>query len=166
MKHSLQRSYFQTKQVSVHACCEFAWSAGVQEEKTDCADCYDWISPTTFRQTTVNVTAPLDSYLCIQLPFIFLLYFCEFQAQARLNESSQKLDLLKYSLEQRLNELPKNHPKSSLIMEELSLMSSPALSPRQSFISTQNHNSTVKNQYSTKPAALTGEQHLLPSDLP
>ncbi|KTF75072.1 hypothetical protein cypCar_00022348 [Cyprinus carpio] len=79
------------------------------------------------------------------------------EAQARFNESSQKLDLLKYSLEQRLNELPKNHPKSSLIMEELSLMSSPALSPRQSFISTQNHNSTVKNQYSTKPAALTDE---------
>uniref|UniRef100_A0A671MT06 protein kinase C n=1 Tax=Sinocyclocheilus anshuiensis TaxID=1608454 RepID=A0A671MT06_9TELE len=79
------------------------------------------------------------------------------EAQARFNESSQKLDLLKYSLEQRLNELPKNHPKSSLIMEELSLISSPALSPRQSFISTQNHNSTVKNQYSTKPAALTGK---------
>ncbi|XP_067218490.1 serine/threonine-protein kinase N2 isoform X1 [Chanodichthys erythropterus] len=79
------------------------------------------------------------------------------EAQARFNESNQKLDLLKYSLEQRLNELPKNHPKSSLIMEELSLMSSPALSPRQSFISTQNHNSTVKNQYSTKPAALTGK---------
>ncbi|KAK7159053.1 hypothetical protein R3I94_005400 [Phoxinus phoxinus] len=79
------------------------------------------------------------------------------EAQARFNESNQKLDLLKYSLEQRLNELPKNHPKSSLIMEELSLMSSPALSPRQSFISTQNHNSTVKNQNSTKPAALTGK---------
>ncbi|XP_073732213.1 serine/threonine-protein kinase N2 [Misgurnus anguillicaudatus] len=79
------------------------------------------------------------------------------EAQARFNESSQKLDLLKYSLEQRLNELPKNHPKSSLIMEELSLLSSPALSPRQSLISTQNQNSTVKNQYSTKPAALTGK---------
>ncbi|KAA0719131.1 Serine/threonine-protein kinase N2 [Triplophysa tibetana] len=79
------------------------------------------------------------------------------EAQARFNESSQKLDLLKYSLEQRLNELPKNHPKSSLIMEELSLMSSPALSPRQSFISTQKQHSTVKNQYSTKPAALTGK---------
>ncbi|XP_051990124.1 serine/threonine-protein kinase N2-like isoform X2 [Xyrauchen texanus] len=79
------------------------------------------------------------------------------EAQARFNESNQKLDLLKYSLEQRLNELPKNHPKSSLIMEELSLMSSPALSPRQSFISTHNQHSTVKNQYSTKPAALTGK---------
>uniref|UniRef100_A0A7N4PH83 Serine/threonine-protein kinase N2 n=1 Tax=Sarcophilus harrisii TaxID=9305 RepID=A0A7N4PH83_SARHA len=73
------------------------------------------------------------------------------EAQARFNESSQKLDLLKYSLEQRLNELPKNHPKSSIIIEELSLVASPTLSPRQSVISTQ-------NQYSTlcKPAALTG----------
>ncbi|KPP70424.1 serine/threonine-protein kinase N2-like, partial [Scleropages formosus] len=60
------------------------------------------------------------------------------EAQARFNESSQKLDLLKFSLEQRLSELPKNHPKSSIITEELALVSSPALSPRQSIISTQN----------------------------
>ncbi|XP_030629130.1 serine/threonine-protein kinase N2 isoform X2 [Chanos chanos] len=73
------------------------------------------------------------------------------EAQARFNESNQKLDLLKYSLEQRLSELPKNHPKSSVIMEELSLMASPALSPRQSIISSPNQYSTV-----TKPAALTG----------
>ncbi|XP_051712246.1 serine/threonine-protein kinase N2 isoform X5 [Oryctolagus cuniculus] len=73
------------------------------------------------------------------------------KAQARFNESSQKLDLLKYSLEQRLNELPKNHPKSSIIIEELSLVASPTLSPRQSMISTQNQYSTL-----SKPAALTG----------
>uniref|UniRef100_A0A3B4ZJR3 protein kinase C n=1 Tax=Stegastes partitus TaxID=144197 RepID=A0A3B4ZJR3_9TELE len=73
------------------------------------------------------------------------------EAQARFNESSQKLDLLRYSLEQRLNELPKNHPRSISIIEELSLLSSPALSPRSSIISTQNQYSTV-----TKPAALTG----------
>ncbi|KAM6166967.1 serine/threonine-protein kinase N2 isoform 2-T2 [Erethizon dorsatum] len=73
------------------------------------------------------------------------------EAQARFNESSQKLDLLKYSLEQRLNELPKNHPKSSIIIEELSLVTSPTLSPRQSMISTQNQYSTL-----SKPAALTG----------
>ncbi|CAB1317772.1 unnamed protein product, partial [Coregonus sp. 'balchen'] len=72
-------------------------------------------------------------------------------AQARFNESSQKLDLLKYSLEQRLSELPKNHPRSSSIVQELSLMASPALSPRSSIISTQNQYSTV-----AKPAALTG----------
>uniref|UniRef100_A0A3Q0SWH8 protein kinase C n=1 Tax=Amphilophus citrinellus TaxID=61819 RepID=A0A3Q0SWH8_AMPCI len=73
------------------------------------------------------------------------------EAQARFNESSQKLDLLRYSLEQRLAELPKNHPRSNSIIEELSLLSSPALSPRSSIISTQNQYSTV-----TKPAALTG----------
>eukprot|EP00069_Balaena_mysticetus_P006473 bmy_18632T0 len=74
------------------------------------------------------------------------------KAQARFNESSQKLDLLKYSLEQRLNELPKNHPKSSIIIEELSLVASPTLSPRQSMISTQNQYSTL-----SKPAALTDD---------
>ncbi|XP_055099983.2 serine/threonine-protein kinase N2-like isoform X1 [Symphalangus syndactylus] len=74
------------------------------------------------------------------------------EAQARFNESSQKLDLLSYSLEQRLNELPKNHPKSSIIIEELSLVAaSPTLSPRQSKISTQNQYSSL-----SKPAALTG----------
>ncbi|XP_053325152.1 serine/threonine-protein kinase N2 isoform X2 [Spea bombifrons] len=73
------------------------------------------------------------------------------EAQSRFNESSQKLDLLKYSLEQRLSELPKNHPKSSIIIEELSLVASPTLSPRQSIISTQNQYSTL-----SKPAALTG----------
>lgn len=83
-----------------------------------------------------------------QILYLFL-YFKK--AQARFNESSQKLDLLKYSLEQRLNELPKNHPKSSIIIEELSLVSSPTLSPRQSVISTQNQYSTL-----SKPAALTG----------
>ncbi|XP_075414185.1 serine/threonine-protein kinase N2 [Tenrec ecaudatus] len=73
------------------------------------------------------------------------------EAQARFNESSQKLDLLKYSLEQRLNELPRNHPKSSVIIEELSLVASPTLSPRQSVISPPNQYSTL-----SKPAALTG----------
>lgn len=83
--------------------------------------------------------------------------FSLFKAQARFNESSQKLDLLKYSLEQRLNELPKNHPKSTIIIEELSLVASPTLSPRQSMISTQNQYSTL-----SKPAALTGMWHVAP----
>uniref|UniRef100_A0A8B9HTA3 protein kinase C n=1 Tax=Astyanax mexicanus TaxID=7994 RepID=A0A8B9HTA3_ASTMX len=73
------------------------------------------------------------------------------EAQARFNESSQKLDLLKFSLEQRLSELPKNHPKASVISEELAMVASPPQSPRQSIISSQNQYSTV-----AKPAALTG----------
>ncbi|XP_053543317.1 serine/threonine-protein kinase N2 isoform X2 [Ictalurus punctatus] len=75
------------------------------------------------------------------------------EAQARFNESSQKLDLLKLSLEQRLSELPPQHPKSSVIMEELVFMSSAALSPRHSLVSTH-----TPSPYSTlaKPAALTG----------
>lgn len=83
----------------------------------------------------------------------FILFLRHFQAQARFNESSQKLDLLRYSLEQRLSELPKNHPRISSIVEELTLLSSPVLSPRSSIISTQNQYSTV-----TKPAALTGSR--------
>lgn len=77
------------------------------------------------------------------------------QAQARFNESSQKLDLLKLSLEQRLSELPPQHPKSSVIMEELVFMSSAALSPRHSLVSTH-----TPSPYGTlaKPAALTGER--------
>ncbi|KAK2831764.1 hypothetical protein Q7C36_016850 [Tachysurus vachellii] len=75
------------------------------------------------------------------------------EAQARFNESSQKLDLLKLSLEQRLTELPPQHSKSSVIMEELVFMSSAALSPRHSLVSTH-----TPSPYSTlvKPAALTG----------
>ncbi|XP_057713382.1 serine/threonine-protein kinase N2 isoform X2 [Corythoichthys intestinalis] len=73
------------------------------------------------------------------------------EAQARFNESSQKLDLLRHSLERRLGELPKNHPRNGGIVEELSLLSTPVLSPRSGIISAQNQYSTV-----TKPAALTG----------
>ncbi|KAJ8276966.1 hypothetical protein GJAV_G00069890, partial [Gymnothorax javanicus] len=73
------------------------------------------------------------------------------EAQARFEESSQKLDLLKYSLEQRLKELPKNHSSVSLITEELSQMASPSVKARQSLFSSQNQYRTV-----AKPAALTG----------
>lgn len=73
------------------------------------------------------------------------------QAQSRLSEASQRLDLLKDSLDQRLAELPEDHPKASVIKEELALASSPAFSSR--------HGAPyLYNQYSTlsKPSPLTG----------
>ncbi|TNM85515.1 hypothetical protein fugu_007786 [Takifugu bimaculatus] len=73
------------------------------------------------------------------------------EAQSRLSEASQRLDLLRDSLEQRLAELPEDHPKASVIKEELVLASSPAFSSL--------HGAPyLHNQYSTlnKPSPLTG----------
>ncbi|XP_004539309.1 serine/threonine-protein kinase N1 isoform X3 [Maylandia zebra] len=73
------------------------------------------------------------------------------EAQSRLSEASQRLDLLRDSLDQRLAELPEDHPKASIIKEELVLASSPAFSSR--------HGAPyLQNQYTTlsKPSPLTG----------
>uniref|UniRef100_A0A4W6FLP7 protein kinase C n=1 Tax=Lates calcarifer TaxID=8187 RepID=A0A4W6FLP7_LATCA len=73
------------------------------------------------------------------------------EAQSRLSEASQRLDLLRDSLDQRLAELPEDHPKASVIKEEMVLASSPAFSSR--------HGAPyLHNQYSTlnKPSPLTG----------
>uniref|UniRef100_A0A3Q3KRG2 protein kinase C n=1 Tax=Monopterus albus TaxID=43700 RepID=A0A3Q3KRG2_MONAL len=73
------------------------------------------------------------------------------EAQSRLSEASQHLDLLRVSLDQRLEELPEDHPKASVIKEELVLASSPTFSSR--------HGAPyLHNQYSTlsKPSPLTG----------
>ncbi|XP_045061186.1 serine/threonine-protein kinase N1-like isoform X1 [Coregonus clupeaformis] len=73
------------------------------------------------------------------------------EAQCRLSEASQRLDLLRDSLDQRLADLPEDHPKACLIKEELVLASSPAFSSRHSA-------PYFHNQYSTlsKPSPLTG----------
>ncbi|KAK7940213.1 hypothetical protein WMY93_003539 [Mugilogobius chulae] len=80
------------------------------------------------------------------------------EAQCGLSESTQRLDLLKCSLEQRLQELPEDHPKACLIKEELVLATSTSFSSRHSA-------PYVHNQYSTlsKPSPLTGtlQVHLL-----
>ncbi|XP_036070018.1 serine/threonine-protein kinase N1 isoform X2 [Oryzias melastigma] len=73
------------------------------------------------------------------------------EAQSRLSEASQRLDLLRDSLDRRLAELPEDHPKANVIKEELVLAASPAFSSR--------HGAPyLQNQYSTlnKPSPLTG----------
>ncbi|KAK1885823.1 Serine/threonine-protein kinase N2 [Dissostichus eleginoides] len=73
------------------------------------------------------------------------------EAQSRLSEASLRLDLLRQSLDRRLSELPEDHPKASVIKEELVLASSPVFSSRHSA-------PYLHNQYSTlnKPSPLTG----------
>uniref|UniRef100_A0A8C2Z9R8 protein kinase C n=1 Tax=Cyclopterus lumpus TaxID=8103 RepID=A0A8C2Z9R8_CYCLU len=69
-------------------------------------------------------------------------------AQARMQESSQKVDLLSLSLERRFSELPRDHPKHAAIKEELLLGTPPSCRiPRKPSSSSSS---------SFKPASLTG----------
>uniref|UniRef100_A0A8C3SKD7 Protein kinase C n=1 Tax=Chelydra serpentina TaxID=8475 RepID=A0A8C3SKD7_CHESE len=68
------------------------------------------------------------------------------EAQGRLQESSQKIDLLRLSLEQQLNELSSDHPKRALIKQELVNASSLGAH----HVSVQPFTSLIK------PTALTG----------
>ncbi|XP_070706256.1 serine/threonine-protein kinase N2 [Pempheris klunzingeri] len=75
------------------------------------------------------------------------------EAQARMQESSQKVDLLRLSLERRLSELPPDHPKHAAIKEELVLGTSPSYdSPKKQ----SNSPSSSSSSSLFKPASLTG----------
>lgn len=79
-----------------------------------------------------------------------------------MQESSQKVDLLKLSLERRLTELPQDHPKCAAIKEELMLGTSPSwdITKKQSITPKKQSTSTSSSSSSSssfiKPASLTG----------
>ncbi|NWI69482.1 PKN2 kinase, partial [Todus mexicanus] len=67
------------------------------------------------------------------------------EAQGRLQESSQKIDLLRLSLERQLNELSPDHPKRALIKQEL--VNTSSLGAK---------HGTIQPTSVVKPTALTG----------
>ncbi|XP_067868211.1 serine/threonine-protein kinase N2-like isoform X2 [Heterodontus francisci] len=84
------------------------------------------------------------------------------EAQSRLQESAQKMDLLRMSLECRLTELPNGHPKHEVIKEELKMVNSPSVALTRvgaSYLSLAFIKSTALT--GTLEVKLIGCQHLL-----
>lgn len=75
------------------------------------------------------------------------------EAQARMEESSQKVDLLRLSLDRRLSELPPDHPKHSAIKEELVSGMSPSRGTPKKQSSAP---SSCSSSSFFKPASITG----------
>ncbi|XP_034047578.1 serine/threonine-protein kinase N2 [Thalassophryne amazonica] len=72
------------------------------------------------------------------------------EAQARMQECCQKVDLFRLSLEQRLSELPQDHPQHAAIKQELVSRSST------SYGTPQKQSSIASSASFFKPACLTG----------
>uniref|UniRef100_A0A3B5AT47 protein kinase C n=1 Tax=Stegastes partitus TaxID=144197 RepID=A0A3B5AT47_9TELE len=72
------------------------------------------------------------------------------EAQSRMQDSSQKVDLLRLSLERRLSELPQGHPTHTTIKEELVLGTSA------SYGTPKKQSSAPSSSSFFKPASLTG----------
>ncbi|KAM9306838.1 serine/threonine-protein kinase N2 [Pholidichthys leucotaenia] len=74
------------------------------------------------------------------------------EAQARMQESSQKVDLMRLSLEKRLSELPQDHPSHAAIKEALVLGTSPSSDTAKK----QSPALSASSSSFFKPASLTG----------
>ncbi|XP_043952243.1 serine/threonine-protein kinase N2 [Gambusia affinis] len=84
------------------------------------------------------------------------------EAQARIQESSQKVDLLRLSLERRLAELPEDHPTRAAIMETLKSGIAPSYrTPKKQSAAPSSSSSSSSSFF--RPASLTGPLRF-PSD--
>lgn len=78
------------------------------------------------------------------------------EAQARILESSQKVDLLRLSLEKRLAELPPDHPSCAAIKETLESGISPSYGTPKKQSGTALSSSSSSSSSFFRPASLTG----------
>uniref|UniRef100_A0A3B5KS83 protein kinase C n=1 Tax=Xiphophorus couchianus TaxID=32473 RepID=A0A3B5KS83_9TELE len=80
----------------------------------------------------------------------------ERRAQARVRESSQKVDLLRLSLERRLAELPEDHPTRAAIMETLESGIAPSYGTPKKQSAAPSSSSSSSSSSFFRPASLTG----------
>ncbi|XP_023193943.1 serine/threonine-protein kinase N2-like isoform X2 [Xiphophorus maculatus] len=78
------------------------------------------------------------------------------EAQARVRESSQKVDLLRLSLERRLAELPEDHPTRAAIMETLESGVAPSYGTPKKQSAAPSSSSSSSSSSFFRPASLTG----------